>query len=290
MDVLEFGLPAGSLETATIELFRKAGWVIATSARSYRPSIDDETIRCTLVRAQEISRYVESGSLDAGITGKDWILENRSDVEVVADLVYSRASLGPNDWVLAVRDDSPVRRLEDLAGKRVATELVDFTQRYFAEHGVDVTVEFSWGATEVKASQELVDAIVELTETGQSLQANGLRIVDTLLTSNPQLIVNRDAYKNAFKREKVDQIALLLKGALDAKGRVGLKLNVPKDKIEAIIGLLPSITAPTVAGLYGTDWFAVEIVVAERDVRRLIPRLKEGGAEGIIEYPLNKIV
>jgi ATP phosphoribosyltransferase len=290
MDVLEFGLPSGSLETATIELFRKAGWVIATSARSYRPSIDDENMRCTLVRAQEISRYVESGSLDAGITGKDWILENGSDVEVVADLVYSRASLRPNDWVLAVRDDSPVRRLEDLAGKRIATELVSFTQRYFAEHGVEVAVEFSWGATEVKASQKLVDAIVELTETGQSLQANGLRIVETLLTSNPRLIVNRDAYRNAFKREKVDQIALLLKGALDAKGRVGLKLNVPKDKIEAIIGLLPSITAPTVAGLYGTDWFAVEIVVAERDVRRLIPQLKEGGAEGIIEYPLNKIV
>ena len=288
--VLELGIPSGSLEKATVELFRKAGWKITTTARSYRPHIDDEGIRCKLIRAQEISRYVENGSLDAGVTGADWTMENGSDVRLVADLVYSKSSFQGTKWVLAVRDDSPVRRIEDLRGKTVATELVGFTKRYFAQRGVKLHVEFSWGATEAKAADGLVDAIVDVTETGSTLRANGLRIVETLTTSNPQLIANKRSYREPAKRAKIDQIAMLLKGALEAESRVGIKMNVPKDRIDTIVAMLPSITAPTVADLYGADWYSVEIVVPEEEVRELIPKLIKHGAVGIIEYPLNKIV
>ncbi len=290
MKPLNLGIPKGSLEDATIKLFRRAGWKISSSSRSYIPTIDDDDISCKLARPQEMSRYVESGALDAAITGSDWTLENESDVAVIADLVYSRISFRPTKWVLAVKNDSPVQKAEDLEGGVIATEFVKSTERYFAGKGTSVQVEFSWGATEAKAAEGLVDAIVDVTETGSTLRANGLRIVDTLTTSNPQLIANHESYKNPEMRAKIDQIALLLKGALEAESRVGLKLNIPKDRIDSILELLPSITAPTVANLYGKDWFSVEIVVAKIEVRELIPRLRERGAEGIIEYPLTKIV
>lgn len=290
MKPLNLGIPKGSLEDATIRLFRRAGWKISSSSRSYIPTIDDDDISCKLARPQEMSRYVESGALDAAITGSDWTLENESDVAVIADLVYSRISFLPTKWVLAVKNDSPVQKAEDLEGGVIATEFVKSTERYFADKGTSVQVEFSWGATEAKAAEGLVDAIVDVTETGSTLRANGLRIVDTLTTSNPQLIANHESYKDPEMRAKIDQIALLLKGALEAESRVGLKLNIPKDRIDSILELLPSITAPTVANLYGKDWFSVEIVVAKIEVRDLIPRLRERGAEGIIEYPLTKIV
>lgn len=290
MDVLKLGIPTGSLESATINLFRKSGWKITTSSRSYFPTIDDDRIRCTLVRAQEMSRYVEAGTLDAGVTGKDWIIENDSDVEVIADLVYSKASFQPTRWVLAVPHDSEIRRLEDLAGKKIATELVNFTRRYFAERNIKVDVEFSWGATEAKAAEGLVDAIVEVTESGSTLRAHGLKIIHELTTSNPQLIANHAAWQVPWKREKIEQIALLLKGALAAEAKVGIKMNVPKEHLAKIVSMLPSITAPTVANLYGTEWFSVESVVAEEVVRELIPQLIKNGAVGIIEYSLNKIV
>lgn len=290
MSPLNLGIPKGSLENTTIELFRRAGWKISSSSRSYIPTIDDEAISCKLARPQEMSRYVESGALDAAITGSDWTLENESDVRVIADLVYSRVSFRPTRWVLAVRNDSPVQKAEDLDGGVIATEFVKSTERYFAERGTPVQVEFSWGATEAKAAEGLVDAIVDVTETGSTLRENGLRIVETLTSSNPQLIANHKSYSDPVKRAKIDQIALLLRGALEAESRVGLKLNIPKDKIDSILELLPSITAPTVANLYGKDWFSVEIVVSEIEVRDLIPLLHERGAEGIIEYPLTKIV
>ena len=290
MKPLNLGIPKGSLEDATIKLFRRAGWKISGSSRSYIPTIDDDDISCKLARPQEMSRYVQSGALDAAITGSDWTLENESDVAVIADLVYSRISFLPTKWVLAVKNDSPVQKAEDLEGGVIATEFVKSTERYFADKGTSVQVEFSWGATEAKAAEGLVDAIVDVTETGSTLRANGLRIVDTLTMSNPQLIANHESYKNPEIRAKIDQIALLLKGALEAESRVGLKLNIPKDRIDSILELLPSITAPTVANLYGKDWFSVEIVVAKVEVRDLIPRLRERGAEGIIEYPLTKIV
>ena len=290
MKPLNLGIPKGSLEDATIKLFRRAGWKISGSSRSYIPTIDDDDISCKLARPQEMSRYVQSGALDAAITGSDWTLENESDVAVIADLVYSRISFLPTKWVLAVKNDSPVQKAEDLEGGVIATEFVKSTERYFTDKGTSVQVEFSWGATEAKAAEGLVDAIVDVTETGSTLRANGLRIVDTLTMSNPQLIANHESYKNPEMRAKIDQIALLLRGALEAESRVGLKLNIPKDRIESILELLPSITAPTVANLYGKDWFSVEIVVAKVEVRDLIPRLRERGAEGIIEYPLTKIV
>ncbi len=289
-DILKLGIPKGSLESTTIDLFRKAGWKITTSARSYFPTIDDPTLRCMLVRAQELARYVESGTLDAGITGKDWIMESEADVEVVADLVYAKASFQPTRWVLAVPHDSPVRRPEDLHGKRIATELVGYTRRYFAERRIAVDVEFSWGATEAKAAEGLVDAIVEVTESGSTIRAHGLKIVCELFTSNPQLIANRSAWQYAAKREKIEQIALLLKGALTAEAKVGIKMNVPKARLDTIVAMLPSLTAPTVSPLYKTDWFAVESVISEEVVRELIPQLIKNGAVGIIEYPLNKIV
>ncbi len=290
MKPLNLGIPKGSLEDATIRLFRRAGWKISGSSRSYIPTIDDDDISCKLARPQEMSRYVESGALDAAITGSDWTLENESDVAVIADLIYSRISFRPTQWVLAVRNDSPVQKAEDLDGGVIATEFVKSTERYFAKKGTSVQVEFSWGATEAKAAEGLVDAIVDVTETGSTLRANGLRIVDTLTTSNPQLIANHESYRDPVMRAKIDQIALLLLGALEAESKVGLKLNIPKDRIDSILGLLPSITAPTVANLYGKDWFSVEVVVSEVEVRDLIPRLRELGAEGIIEYPLTKIV
>ena len=290
MSLLRLGSPTGSLEESTIELFRKSGWRISGGGRSYFPQVDDPALRCNLIRAQEMARYVESGTLDAGITGRDWILENGADVAVIRDLVYSKATLRPTRWVLVVPDASPVQKPEDLRGKKIATELVEYTKRYFAERNVPVDVEFSWGATEAKAAEGLVDAIVEVTETGSTLRANGLRIVCELFESNPQLIANHAALKDPWKRDKIEQIGLLLLGALQAETQVGLKLNVPKDKLETIIGMLPSITAPTVSNLYGKDWFSVESIIAESVVRELIPQLIKAGAVGIIEYSLNKVL
>ncbi len=289
-EILKFGIPKGSLESATVDLFKKAGWKITTSSRSYFPTTDDPTLRCMLVRAQELARYVESGTLDAGITGKDWIMENEADVEVVADLVYAKASFQPTRWVLAVPHDSPVRRPEDLQGKRVATELVGYTRRYFAERKIEVDVEFSWGATEAKAAEGLVDAIVEVTESGSTIRAHGLKIIWELFTSNPQLVANRLAWRHVAKREKIEQIALLLRGALTAEAKVVIKMNVPKERLDTIVSMLPSLTAPTVSPLYKTDWFAVESIISEEVVRELIPQLIKNGAVGIIEYPLNKII
>jgi ATP phosphoribosyltransferase len=287
---LKLGVPKGSLQDTTIELLGKAGWRVSTSSRSYFPTIDDPEISCSLVRAQEMSRYVELGSLDCGLTGKDWTKENGSDVEVVCDLVYSKASFRPTRWVLAVAAESPYRRAEDLTGKRISTELVGFTKRYFAERNVPVEVEFSWGATEAKIAAGLCDAIVEVTETGSTLRANGLKIIEDLMESNPQLIANRRALKDPWKRTKIDQVSLLMQAALRAEAQVGIKLNVRKAGLEAIIKLLPSITAPTVADLYGTDWASVESVISEAVVRDLIPKLVAAGAVGIIEYPLNKVI
>lgn len=290
MKMLKIGIPKGSLENATIELFRKSGWKISVSSRSYFPVVDDDEVRCTLVRAQEMSRFVELGTLDAGLTGKDWILENGSDVVLVQDLVYSKTSLSPARWVLVVAEDSPIRKLEDLEGKKIFTELVHFTKRYFSERKINVDVEFSWGATEGKVIEGLSDAIVEVTETGSTLRANGLRIVEELMSTNTQLIANRKSYEDPWKREKIEQISLLLEGALRAEGMVGLKMNVAANDLKGVIEILPSITAPTVANLFQTDWFSVETIISERVVRELIPQLQKRGAVGIIEYPLNKVI
>ncbi len=290
MRALKLGLPKGSLEQMTIEMMKKAGWRVSVGSRSYFPSIDDPELDCSLVRAQEMSRYVELGALDCGITGMDWTAENGSDVEVVCDLVYAKSSGRTVKWVLAVAGDSPVKKLADLKGKRIATELVGFTTRYFADRKIDVDVEFSWGATEAKIAAGLCDAIVEVTETGSTLRANGLRIVRSLMESNPQLIANPKSIKNPRKRAKIEQIALMFQGALKAEFQVGLKMNVRETAIKKITKLLPSITAPTVAPLYGTDWFSVETVIAEIMVRDLIPQLVAAGAEGIVEYPLNKVI
>jgi ATP phosphoribosyltransferase len=288
--LLKLGIPKGSLEKATIELFRRSGWKITMDSRSYFPSIDDTEIRCTLVRAQEMSRFVEMGALDVGLTGKDWILENDSDVVVAQDLVYSKATQQPARWVLVVAEGSPVKRVEDLKGKKVFTELVNFTRAYFAKKGIKVDVEFSWGATEAKVVEGLADAIVEVTETGSTIKANGLRIVEELMTTTPQLIANKKAWQDPWKREKIEQIARLLKGALAAEGMVGLKMNVPKERFEEVMKILPSITAPTVADLYNQAWVSVETVMSELEARELIPQLIKKGAVGIIEYPLNKVI
>ncbi len=293
---LKLGLPKGSLQSATIELFKRSGWKISGMERSYFPSIDDKQLRCSVVRAQEMSRYVESGSLDAGITGKDWIEENASDVRLVAELVYAKTSFRPVRWILAVPQDSPVKKIEDLKGKRIATEIVNFTQRYFSGHKIPVEVEFSWGATEAKAAEGLVDAIVEVTETGSTIRAHGLRIVAELMESSPQLIANKKSWQDPWKREKIEQIRLLLQGALSAENKVGIKMNVAEKDLDKVIKLIPSITAPTIATLYpaaalkGVKWFSVESVIAEDVVRDLIPRLIQNGAVGIIEYPLNKVI
>ena len=290
MQKLKIGIPKGSLENATIELFKKSGWKITTSSRSYFPSIDDDELTCVLVRAQEMPRFVENGSLDVALTGKDWILENNSIVEVVCDLIYSKATARPARWVLVVKDDSPIKRLEDLEGKKIYTELVGFTKNYFSSRNINVEVEFSWGATEAKVVEGLADAIVEVTETGSTIKAHGLKILYDLLETNTQLIANRQSWQDPWKKEKIQQIALLLQGALRADGMVGLKMNVPKDKLEAVVKLLPSITAPTISNLYQSDWFSVETVIAEKLVRELMPKLLKTGAEGIIEYSLNKII
>jgi len=287
---LKLGIPKGSLQAATIALFKRSGWTIDVNGRSYFPEIDDPAIECAICRAQEMSRYVEDGTLDAGLTGRDWIAENASDVHVVCDLVYSKVSSRPARWVVAVPFDSPIRRLEDLAGRKVATELVDFTRRYFAERGIDLTVEFSWGATEAKVVSGLADAIVEVTETESTIKAHGLRIIHELMQTNTQLIANRDAWTDAAKRTKIEQIALLLRGALLGEKMVGLKLNVSAADLEKVVPLLPSLHAPTVAPLYQSDWFSVESVVAADVVRELIPALMDAGGEGIIEYPLNKVI
>ena len=282
MSLLKLGIPKGSLENATIELFRKSGWKISVSSRSYLPTVDDDTLRCTLVRAQEMSRFVEMGTLDAGLTGKDWILENDSDVVVVQDLVYSKVSTVSARWVLVVAEDSPIRTLKDLEGKKIFTELVNFTKRYFAERKVKVDVEFSWGATEGKVIEGLADAIVEVTETGSTLRANGLRIVEELMKTNTQLIANKESYRDPWKREKIEQISLLLQGALRAEGMVGLKMNVSGNDLKGVMEILPSITAPTVSNLFQSDWFAIETIISEKVVRELIPQLQKRGAVGII--------
>ena len=287
---LKFGIPKGSLQNATIALLKRSGWHINVNGRSYFPEIDDEFIECAICRAQEMSRYVQNGTLDAGLTGKDWIAENSSDVHVVADLVYSKVSSRSARWVVAVPYDSPVQKLEDLAGKKIATELIEFTKRYFTERNIEVMVEFSWGATEAKVVSGLADAIVEVTETESTLKAHGLRIIHELMQTNTQLIANHDTWGDPQKRKKIEQIALLLKGALLGQKMVGLKMNVPGDLMENVIKMLPSLNAPTVASLYHSNWFSVEIVVASDTVRELIPKLLEHGAEGIIEYPLNKVV
>ena len=287
---LKLGIPKGSLQDATIELFKRSGWKITVNSRSYFPEINDDTIECAICRAQEMSRYIENGTLDAGLTGKDWIAENESDIHVVADLVYSKVSARPARWVLAVPYDSPIKSLEDLNGKKIATELVKYTRNYFTERRINVAVEFSWGATEAKVVSGLADAVVEVTETGTTIKAHGLRIIHELMQTNTQLIANHAAWKDPFKSDKINQIALLLKGALLGDKLVGLKMNVPQDQIEKIVDILPSLTAPTVAHLYQKDWFSVEIVVNSSVVRDLIPELLKNGAEGIIEYPLNKVV
>ncbi|MGD0917180.1 MAG: ATP phosphoribosyltransferase [Thermodesulfobacteriota bacterium] len=290
MKILKVGIPKGSLESATIELFRRSGWKISMSSRSYFPTVDDDEIRCTMVRAQEMSRFVEMGTLDVGLTGKDWILENGSDVVVVQDLIYSKASTSPARWVLVVAEDSPVHQLIDLEGKKIFTELVSFTKQYFARKKINVDVEFSWGATEGKVIEGLADAIVEVTETGSTLRANGLRIVEELMETNTQLIANRESYKDPWKREKIEQISLLLQGALRAEGMVGLKMNVSANDLKSVIEIVPSITAPTISNLFETDWFSVETIISEKIVRELIPKLQKRGAVGIIEYPLNKVI
>ena len=288
--VLKLGIPKGSLEEATRRLFARAGWKIKPHHRNYFPEINDQEMQCSLCRAQEISRYVENGTMDAGLTGKDWIMENESDVVVVSDLVYSKVSNRPARWVLAVAGDSPYRRPEDLSGKKIATELRNFTHNYFHNAGIPVEVEFSWGATEAKVVEGLADAIVEVTETGSTIKAHGLRIIAELLQTNTQFIANKEAWEDPWKRNKIENINTLLHGALRADRLVGLKMNLPENRVEDVMALLPSMTAPTVAHLYNTDWMSVEIVVEEDKVRELVPQLQEKGAEAIIEYALNKVI
>jgi len=287
--LLMLGLPKGSLEESTKNLFAKAGWKITTSSRSYKPSIDDPELDGRFVRAQEVSRYVEHGFFDCGLTGFDWIQENGSDVVEVMDLVYSRASVLKSRWVLCVPESSQVKTIADLAGKRVATELLNTTKRFFEAKGVKAEIEFSWGATEVKVP-DLVDAIVDITETGSSLRANKLRIVDTLLETNTKFIANKVSWANPAKRKKIETIALLLRGALEAGTKVGLKLNAPKKALDKIVNCVPSLRNPTISPLSNPDWVALETIIDESVVREIIPLLKELGAEGIVEYPLNKVV
>lgn len=290
MKILKLGLPKGSLEKATIELFEKAGWRIKPAARNYFPKIDDPELDCSICRPQEMSRYIEGGMLDAGITGKDWTEENESDAVIVADLIYSKVSNKPTRWVIAVAGDSDIRTIEDLQGKRVATELVNVTRRFFESHHIEVDIEFSWGATEAKVVSGLADAIVEVTETESTIRAHGLRIIHELMESNTQLIANKDAWSDPWKRQKIENIAMLLQGALRADRIVGLKMNVEDKNLDRVVDILPSLNAPTIANLYQSNWFSVETVVSEEIVRDLIPRLINLGAQGIIEYPLNKVI
>ena len=286
---LKFGLPKGSLQDATIEKMAKAGFNISISSRSYIPTVDDDELEIRMIRAQEISRYVEHGYLDCGITGHDWVIENGSKVHEVGEFLFSKATRRPARWVLCVPENSPVKTVKDLEGKRIATEVVNITKKYLKQHGVKAEVEFSWGATEVKA-HELVDAIVEVTETGSSLRANKLRIVDELLSSTPRLIVNTDSWKDSWKRKKIETMAMLLKGALDAEAKVGLKMNIAEKNLAKLLKELPALRNPTISSLSLKGWVAVETIIDEHVVRELIPQLKAAGAEGIIEYPLNKVV
>ncbi len=290
MNTLRLGIPKGSLEASTVDLFKRAGWRITYDSRNYFPDIDDEEITCILVRAQEMSRYVEEGILDLGLTGRDWIVENDSDVVTVTDLIYSKVSARQSRWVLVVRQDSEIESIADMEGKRISTELVNFTKNYFRERGIDVHVEFSWGATEAKVVEGLVDAIVEVTETGSTIRANKLKIIHELMKTNTQLIANRLAWEDPWKRQKIDQIKTLLTGSLQAMGKVGLKLNVAKENLGRVILVLPSLKAPTISSLYSEEWYAVETIVDSAIVRDLIPILQEAGAEGIIEYALNKVI
>ncbi len=287
--ILKLGIPKGSLEHATIDLFRRAGFNITTSSRSYFPAIDDPEIECMLIRAQEMARYVEDGILDAGLTGRDWVLESDARVETVADLIYAKQSFGKVRWVLAVPESSPFQGVHDLQGKVIATELVAATRRYLQAHGVEAKVEFSWGATEVKPPV-LADAIVEVTETGSSLRANNLRILETVLESNTQLIANSAAWAEDWKRRKLEDMRMLLEGAINALGKVGLMLNVRKDDLPRVLAALPALKKPTISHLSDEEWLAVNTILDESTVRVIIPRLKEAGAQGIVEYPLNKIV
>ena len=289
MSTLKLGLPKGSLQESTIRLFGRAGYKIVVPDRSYIPHIDDPEIECLMFRAQEMARYVERGVLDAGLTGKDWITENNADVVEVEDLIYSRATSQVYRWVVAVHQDSDIHSVKDLEGKRIATELVGATKRYLEQHGVSAEVEYSWGATEIKVPH-LVDAIVEGTETGSSLRAHNLRIVDTVVESNTKLIANHQAWADPWKREKIEVLAMLLRGALEAENKVGLKMNVPRAKLEQVSGQLPSLHTPTISGQTDPDWVALEVITDTHTVRELIPKLKRAGAEGIIEYPLNKVV
>ncbi len=288
--ILKLGIPKGSLQNATIDLFRRSGWKINVEGRSYFPDIDDETIECALCRAQEMSINVESGVIDAGLTGLDWVAEHESDVHVVTDLVYSKVSARPARWVVAVASDSPINDLKDLEGMTISTELVKFTKRFFKERNINVTVKFSWGATEAKIVSGLADAIVEITETESTIRAHNLRVIHVVMETNTQLIANKTAWQDSRKREKIQQIAQLLQGALVADQMVGIKMNVPENKIPKIVSLLPSLNAPTIAGLYQSDWYSVESIINTKHVRDLIPQLLKEGAEGIIEYPLNKVL
>jgi len=287
--LLRLGIPAGSLQEAAIELFHRAGYRIKATARSYYPTIDDDNIECLLIRAQEMARYVEQGVLDAGITGHDWVLESQADVVEICELKFSKVSRRPVRWVLCVPEDSPVREVKDLEGKRVATEAVGLTNRFLASHGVRATVEFSWGATEVKPPR-LVDAIVEVTETGSSLRANNLRIVAEVLQSTPRLIANKEAAADAWKRDKVENIALMLQSCLNAEGKVGLMMNVPRERLQQVLQLLPALQTPTISSLSDDGWLDVNTIIEESVVRAVIPRLKAVGAAGIVEYPINKII
>lgn len=287
--ILKLGLPKGSLQDATVELFRKAGYKVSISGRSYYPSIDDPTIQCTLIRAQEMARYVEQGVLDAGLTGHDWVLENEAKVQEVADLVYSKTGSGKARWVLAVPSDSKIAGVKDLQGKRIATEAVNLTRGYLAKHGVAAEVEFSWGATEVKPP-ELADAIVEITETGASLRENNLRIVETILETNTKLIANLAAWADPEKRRKLEQIAMLLEGAITAESQVGLMMNVRRSDLKAVVSVLPAMQKPTISGLTDENWVDLMVILGEKVARDLIPELKRRGAEGIVEFPLNKVI
>ena len=286
---LKIGIPKGSLENATIDLFRRAGYNITTSSRSYFPAVDDPEMECMLIRAQEMARYVEDGILDAGLTGRDWVEENDAHVVAVADLVYAKQSFGKVRWVLAVPESSQFHTVKDLEGRIIATELVATTKRYLASHGVKAKVEFSWGATEVKPPV-LADAIVEVTETGSSLRANKLKIIDTVLESNTQLIANAASWEDEWKRRKLEDLKLLLEGAINALGKVGLMMNVPASALDAVLGVLPALKMPTISHLTDPEWFAVNTILDESTVRHIIPRLKQAGGQGIVEYPLNKIV
>ena len=290
MKKLKLGIPKGSLQEKTIELFRMAGFNICISSRSYFPSIDDTEIEIVLIRAQEMSRYVEEGVLDCGITGEDWILENSSNVLRLKELLYAKQTLNLVRWVVAVREDSKIKKLTDLKGKRVATELFKYTRSFFKSKKIKLDVEFSWGATEVKVKSGLVDAIVELTETGNSLRANGLKEIATICKSSTKFIANKSSYKNSWKKKKMDNVLLLLKGALDARGKVGLKLNVRQENLDKILKLLPALKKPTISALTVEGWIACEVIIEEAHVRKIIPILKENGAQGIIEYPLNKVI